>query len=137
MFLNTPVGLLISACDRQKITTKNSFISMVINFVLNLILIPIYDIKGAAIASLTSFTILFLLNFFEARKIIDLSVKYLVKNILKILVACILMSVIILFLKGITNFIVAGLIGSACYFIFIELFGVYGMKEIIRLIFKK
>ena len=137
IFLNTPVGLLVSACDRQKITTRNSFIAMITNLILNLVLIPIYDIRGAAMASLVSFFILFSLNFIEAKKTIDFSTSYLLKNLLKIIFSCIIMSVVIIFLKDKMHFLLAATIGAIIYSLLIELFGVFRIKQILELLLKK
>lgn len=131
MFLNTPVGLILSSCDKQKINTRNSFIAMLVNLVLNLILIPIFDIKGAAMASLISFSILFSLNFISAKKTINFSVSDILKNLLKIFIACIIMSVLVIFLKERMHFILATVFGGMLYLLLIQAFGVYDIRKVI------
>lgn len=129
IFLNTPVGLILSSCDRQKINTRNCFIAMIINVILNLILIPALDIKGAAIASLITFITLFSINFFEAKRTINFSGKNILKVIFKILIACIIMSFFVIFLKTKMNFIPATIIGGFAYLLSIQALGVYNIKE--------
>lgn len=131
MFLNTPVGLILSSCDRQKTNTRNSFIAMIINLVLNLILIPVLDIKGAAIASLISFMMLFSLNFIEAKKTIIFSTSNMFKTILKIILSCFIMSFLVLFLKTRLHFIPSAIIGGFLYLLLIHVFGVYNIRQAI------
>ena len=132
MFLNTPVGLILSSCDRQRINTRNTFIAMVVNVILNLILIPLIDIKGAAIASLITFIILFFTNFFEAKKTINFSTSDILKMVSKILLASIIMSIFILLIKTKINFIIAAILGSGLYFLLMQAFGVFDIKDSIK-----
>jgi len=132
MFLNTPVGLILSSCDRQRINTRNTFIAMIVNVILNLILIPLIDIKGAAIASLITFIILFFTNFFEAKKTINFSTSDILKMVSKILLASIIMSIFILLIKTKINFIIAVILGSGLYFFLMQAFGVFDIKDSIK-----
>lgn len=64
-FLNTiigPANRVYQAIDRTKVITLLSIILATANFALNLILIPIYSITGAAIASAASFGLIFVVK---------------------------------------------------------------------------
>ncbi len=49
-----PNGITLITLGRTKLTTFNAFLGIIVNVVLNLILIPEYGLKGAAIASAVS-----------------------------------------------------------------------------------
>ena len=137
MFLNSPVGLALSACDRQGINTRNSFISMMTNLVLNLILIPKFGISGAATASVISFVVLFSMNFKEARNVVGFKVSYLLKNVLKVLVASLIMFFVVIFFKQYINFIFVIPIGIMVYGGLVFLFKIVSLKDIKKLIKKE
>lgn len=137
MFLNNPVGLSLSASDKQKVNTRNSFISMVVNITLNWISIPRFGIVGAAGASVISFIVLFVLNFIEAKKNINFKIWPLVKNILKVLLASFIMFVCVILLKRYINFIIVIPIAMVIYFVLIVLLKVINIKDIKSLLLRK
>ncbi len=63
IFLDFPIGSLLNAADRQVTKTVIMGLTMVLNVVMNIILIPVMGIMGAAYASLISFTFMFLVGF--------------------------------------------------------------------------
>lgn len=107
LFLSFPLGSLLNATDRQKINTKNIGIMLISNIVLNFMLIPIYGITGAAIASFIASSILFILNLIQSHKIISFNPKPLIIYASKIFAASSIMSVIAWYMDSITLFIVA------------------------------
>lgn len=134
MFLNSPVGLSLSACDRQSVNTRNSFISMMTNLILNLIFIPKFGISGAAAASVISFIVLFLSNFMEARKVVGFKVSYLLKNVLKVLLASFIMFLVVIFFKQYIDFLFVIPIGIVVYAGLVFLFRIVKVSDIKRLI---
>lgn len=48
------MGIFLKACDQQARRTKAESIIIIINIIGNLILIPVLEIEGAAIATLAS-----------------------------------------------------------------------------------
>jgi O-antigen/teichoic acid export membrane protein len=58
IFLDFPVGSLLSAADRQGTKTAVMGATMVLNVLLNAILIPVHGVIGAAYAALVSFAFL-------------------------------------------------------------------------------
>ncbi len=134
MFLNTPLGLSLSACDRQKVNTRNSFISMMTNLILNWIFIPIFGIVGAAGASVVSFIVLFTMNFIESKKVIDFKISYILKNISKILFASLAMYFIVMFAKQYINFLFAIPIAMIFYAAMVFILKIVNLQDIKRLI---
>lgn len=134
MFLNTPLGLSLSACDKQKMNTRNSFVSMLTNLFWNWLLIPIFGIIGAAIASVFSFMVLFLLNFIESKKVICFKVSYILKNLFKIVLASFMMYLVVVFFKQYMNFIFVIPIGMIFYATLVFVFKIVNLKDIKRFI---
>ncbi len=130
MFLNNPVGLALSASDKQKINTIDSFISMIVNIILNWITIPIFGIVGAAFSSVISFIVLFTLNFIQAKKSINFKIWPLVINIIKILIASVIMYFCVIYLKEYLNFLIVIPIVMIIYFVLIMLLRVIKIRDI-------
>jgi O-antigen/teichoic acid export membrane protein len=115
MFLNYPAGAILNACDRQARNTFNLGLTMVINVILNIILIPQFGFVGAALASVTSLSALFVLNLGQVPKIIKYDYKYLLVKLLKTILAAAIMAIVILILKPVVNFIILVGIGAIIY----------------------
>jgi O-antigen/teichoic acid export membrane protein len=123
-FLSFPVGALLNACNRQTTATINMGITMIVNVILNIILIPWFGEKaylGAAIAALGGSATLFFSGFYWADKIVSYNKKFLIKGFFKILLACVSMSLIILVLKPLINFLIIIPIGGLIFFIVLYL----------------
>jgi O-antigen/teichoic acid export membrane protein len=115
MFLNYPAGSILNACDKQGRNTFNMGLTMVLNVILNLILIPQYQYVGAALASLVSLTVLFVLNLGQVSKIIRYDGKYLGIKAIKSLLAAFVMAAVIIGLKAQFNFVILIIIGAIAY----------------------
>lgn len=115
LFINYPIGSILNACDKQAVNTANMGITMVLNIILNIILIPLYQHIGAAIAALISLTALVILNFIWVPKIINFDYKYLLIKLIKALFASLLMALVIIYLKPNINFIVLIFGGAMIY----------------------
>lgn len=59
-----PVGYVLNMTDNQNIFMRILLISLIVNLFLNFILIPLYGINGAAIATLTSMFLWNIISFF-------------------------------------------------------------------------
>ena len=70
IFLNFPVGALLNASNQQTRNTINMGITVLVNVLLNVILIPKFNFVGAAISTLVSTVLLFSLGLFWAGKIV-------------------------------------------------------------------
>jgi O-antigen/teichoic acid export membrane protein len=115
MFLNYPAGAILNACDKQGRNTFNMGLTMVLNIILNLILIPQYQYVGAALASLVSLTVLFILNLGQVPKIIKYDGKYLGIKSVKSLLSAFVMAAVIIGLKAQFNFVILIIIGAIVY----------------------
>jgi len=67
-FLNYIFGTIIPAMNRQNLLLKITFISMTVNISLNLVLIPIYSYIGAAVVTIITELIVFILCFYILSK---------------------------------------------------------------------
>jgi O-antigen/teichoic acid export membrane protein len=121
LFLNYPVGALLNACDKQTINTINMGITMILNIVLNLILIPQYQHLGAATAALISLSVLFILNLSWVSKIIKYNYKYLIIKTIQALISALIMAIIIYLTQPYLNFILLIILGAIIYIILMYL----------------
>jgi O-antigen/teichoic acid export membrane protein len=115
IFLSYPVGSLLNSCDKQTVNTTNMGITMILNVILNLFLIPKFQQAGAAIATLISLSVLFILNLFWVPKIIKVNFKFLIIKTIKSLICAIIMAYLILLLKERINFLILILLGAIIY----------------------
>lgn len=121
LFLGYPVGSILNACDKQTINTINMGITMVLNIILNITLIPQYQHLGAAIAALISLTVLFILNLIWVPKIIKYNYKFLIIKTIKSLIAALIMTITIIYFKATINFIILIIIGAIIYLLIMYL----------------
>ncbi len=133
IFLNFPIGSLLNACDRQKINTRNMGAALLVSVALNLILIPKFQTVGASITVIVANLTMFILGMRQVPKIIAYRPRKIIAIFLKSLMAVIIMSLAILYLKQFLNvFIVAG-IGGVLYFAALFLFGGFKKEDIMSI----
>lgn len=140
MFLNYPIGSLLNACDKQMTNTINVGVTMVVNIILNIILIPLYQHVGAAIACLISQFLLFVLNLLWVPKIIKYDYKYLGWKLLKTILSVLVMALAVLYLKQTLNFIILAILGALIYVVIMYLIKGFTKQDIqylLQAIFKK
>jgi O-antigen/teichoic acid export membrane protein len=135
LFLNFPLGSLLNACNRQTRNTIHIGIVMIINIVLNVIFIPKYSYIGAAVISTVSTIIMFALQMYVARQIVDFSYKNILINYWKIFLSSILMFLAINYLKNSVNFVILIVLGALIYGLVMFLLKAI-TKEDFKLIFK-
>jgi len=70
IFLDFPIGSLLNASGRQSTKTAIMGLTMIVNVILNIFLIPQIGIMGSAYAALVSFTMMFFLGLVCVPKII-------------------------------------------------------------------
>jgi O-antigen/teichoic acid export membrane protein len=116
IFLNYPVGSLLNACDRQMTNTLIMGASMGLNIVLNIILIPRFSFVGAAISTLVSHSLLYILGMIFANKIVAYGKGFIFGLLAKIILSAGLMSAVIIFLNKFVLFWFLIPIGGAIYF---------------------
>jgi len=68
--VGTVAGLILGASGNIRIDNRNCLISALLNIVCNYFFIPRFGVMGAAVASVLSFSVLSILHYASARKII-------------------------------------------------------------------
>jgi len=116
IFINFPIGALLNACDRQRTNTRNMGIVLVTSVILNLFLIPILNIVGAAITVVISNFLMFILGLFIIPSITKINFKKIFIPSLKTLSSVFIMSFSIYFLKDNLNLVLSILAGAIIYF---------------------
>ncbi len=127
LFATFPVGSLLNACNRQTRNTINIGITMVINILLNLLLIPKLTFVGTSIASLASIFVLFILGMYVVRQIIVYNKKYLLTTLFKTLASALIMYGVLMLTKN--NFSLFTLIPAAVVLYFVALFMLKGIGQ--------
>jgi O-antigen/teichoic acid export membrane protein len=94
------------------------FASLSLNIILNYVLVIKYDILGAAIATLCSYILLFILTFILSRELIKLNI--LKKDLYKLIISIILLSTLCYIIKN--SIIINTLYGLLVYIIILFLF---------------
>ena len=92
-------GQYLTPCGKRLQSAGALWVGAIINFLLNLILIPKYASLGAAISSVIAELIITILYFVLSKKYVD--IKKMLKKFYKYFIASILMSIVILFLDHI------------------------------------
>jgi O-antigen/teichoic acid export membrane protein len=131
LFLNFPLGALLNACDRQTRNTINIGITMVVNIILNLILIPRFSFIGAAIASSVSTVLMFVLQMIVAKQIVVINYSFLLKKLGVSLLAGLAMYLYIIYLLPAISFIVLVPIGALIYLLILWLFKGISKEEVV------
>ena len=99
LFVNGAASILLNAIDKEKIVTKIYILAAIFNIFLNLILIPMFNYDGAAIATVLSemlITVLTLYHIFKTDYKPDLG---LLKSIIKLIVCGLILAIILKFIN--------------------------------------
>ncbi|MBI5038049.1 MAG: flippase [Candidatus Kerfeldbacteria bacterium] len=100
IFLNFPVGAFLNACNRQVINTRNMGITVAINIILNILLIPKYSFNGAALSAFISGFILFFLGLRWVGKIVAYDKRFLITVLGKSTLSALVMAGVIVVLQN-------------------------------------
>lgn len=130
VFLCFPIGAMLNACGKQTRHTVNLGLVAGFSVLVNLALIPYFGYIGTAWANLLSYFLLFVLGIIVVDSIIEYDKKFLILAFLKVLVACLLMSLVVILIKGQLHFILAIGIGMAVYFGISYLLGLFSLVSI-------
>ena len=123
IFLTFPNGALLNAAGQQLTNTLYMGVAVVVNVTLNIYLILNYQMTGAAIASIASTFVLFTLGFIKSYKLIKFNRKDLLFRMTKLLVAGVLMTLALLYLKSFISWVLLIPTGAIIYFVAIWLLG--------------
>jgi O-antigen/teichoic acid export membrane protein len=112
-FLNYIFGTILPAMNRQNVLLKVTFLSMIFNIALNLVLIPTYSYVGAAVVTVTTELFIFILCLFILSR--TFSKVRLQEVFFKPVVASLAMLLFLLYFK--TNLFLEISIGAILYFV--------------------
>jgi O-antigen/teichoic acid export membrane protein len=129
---------VLSGIGKPKISTKITLIASILNILFNLILIPLFGIVGAAIATSTSFLIMSILSTSNLKKIASTKIPIIIWS--KIILVGLLFVFVIYYLKKlfVTNLILESVLvaitGGVIYIALLFIFKLISLKEIRDLI---
>jgi len=114
-FLSFPIGAFLNACNRQSTQTAIVFGVLVLNVILNLLLIPVYGVVGAAIAAATGNIILTVVGYGFISKIAKLPHKLLLKDFFSLLFSALIMGIVVWAVSLKVHYLVAIVVGGVVY----------------------
>lgn len=123
IFLDYPLGSLLNATNRQNIKTAIMGVTMVINLVFNLILIPKFGVVGACLSALACFSFMFLAGWLAVHKVVGLLPRELWREIGSLFISAALMALVVLLVKPYLHFVLAIPVGAVVYLASATLFG--------------
>ncbi len=129
-YLTFPIGALLNACNRQKTQTVIVGIVMLVNIAMNVILIPRYEIVGAAIASLAGNILLMSLGYLIVPKIAKISHAYIARSFIQILLASVCMGILVFITNANIHMLYAILVGVVSYPLFLYVFKSVTISEL-------
>ena len=130
IFTRSPFERLLESTNRQLSITKIFIIGVIFNVILNLIFIPKYSYIGAGVITVLTDALVLSLLIFITRDFKILVSKKIHINILKILIASLIMGVILKYLSNLNVFILI-ILGTIIYSILLVLFKILDDEEIL------
>lgn len=116
-YLSFPLGAFLNACNKQKTQTVIIGSVMVMNVILNLKLIPIYGVIGAATAATAGNILLTVFGLYFAGKVTKISFAYLAMCFFKTLTCALVMSMAVYYTNQSLHFVFSIFVGAAVYII--------------------
>lgn len=116
-YLSFPLGAFLNACNKQKTQTVIIGSVMVMNVILNLKLIPIYGVIGAATAATAGNILLTVFGLYFAGKVTKISFAYLAMGFFKTLTCALVMSMAVYYTNQSLHFVFSIFVGAAVYII--------------------
>ena len=114
-YLSFPIGAFLNACNRQVTQTVIIGVVMVINIALNLFLIPIYGIVGAATSAFVGNFLLTAIGYAFVPKVTAISHSFMIRSVLQIFTSAIVMGFFVIKINEMSHFILAILVGVVVY----------------------
>jgi len=134
IFLGFPTGSMLNACNKQVISSINLGIVMVISIVMNIFLIPRFDVLGVTITAFVTNTLLFLLGLYWVEKIVRYDKKFLWLTFIKIMFAALIMGGFVYTLRDSMNFLALGFLGAFVYFVLLYVLRGYSKKDVVNIL---
>lgn len=135
-YLSFITGALLNATNRQKTQTSLMGAALAVNVTLNIVLLPVLGIKGAALSALASSFILWAFGYYFSARVANINHASIIKNAAQTLLPALVMAGIVYFLSKTIHFILVIPIGAVVYFGLLFLTGGIDLNKI-RLIKRK
>lgn len=119
-----PLDFILTSVERTDIISVSVVISVILNIVLNIIFIPKIGLIGAAIATVISQVLVFIMVYYYAKKYIELY--FPIVDVLRSTASAIVMGLILVFiipLEGKIRVLIYPIVGAALYFALITFMG--------------
>ncbi len=116
-FLTFITGALLNATNKQKIQTALVSVALLVNIILNIILLPVWGINGAAVAALISNAALCLLGFHFSKKQVHIDSDSIWRYFKQALWPAIVMALVVYWLSFVVHYIVTIAIGGLLYLV--------------------
>lgn len=124
IFANAPITLLFTSTNMQNIITKITGISMVVNIILNLLLIPKFSYLGASAATLiTEFMVMTLAFVYAYKSGYNIHKMQLVSIAYKVIIASLIMGLFIQSFKSLNLFFICTFIAIPVYIVSLYFIG--------------
>jgi len=115
IFFDFPVGSLLNATGHQMTKTKIMGVTMIINFIANMILIPWIGIPGASVSAIMSFTAMFALGAWALQQKIHVSIGEWIRTVGGFIGAGIAMMIVVLTMKAMMPWMLTIPIGAIVF----------------------
>lgn len=133
IYLDTLLGEILVANDEKKLLIRIALGILAFNLILNLILIPLYSFKAAAVTTLLSELLLLIINYHYTQKIVKYSINF--GSIAKLIAIFVLTyAIMILFRNPGIHFIIQILITFTIYSSLVAMFKIVTKESILSLI---
>ena len=129
-FISFPIGAMLNACNRQKTQTAIVGITLAVNIILNLILIPRYGATGAAIAAGVGNMLLALVGYSRIPAVTPLPHGRIVSIIARLILSGATMSAVVWYVSVRVHFGFAILAGAVTYMAMLVLVRIVNRKEL-------
>lgn len=127
IFMDFPMGSLMNATGKQHIKTAIMGVTMVINVIANLVLIPLLGIPGAACSALLCFAFMFIASFVAVRHLVQITALELLEAVGGLLASGATTALFVLLAKSVMPWLMAVPLGAVVFFIV-----AYGTKSITK-----
>ncbi len=133
MFVAYPIGSLLNACDKQTVNTINMGITVLASIILNILLIPKWQAVGASLTVAITSCLTFFLGLIWVPKIIKYRPKIITLIFIKSVIASLIMSLVIFYLKSLLNVFLVVTIAGLIYFILLFIFKAFRKEDIVSI----
>lgn len=117
LFVDFPVGSLLNAVRKQNVKTTIMGVTMIIDAVLNILLIPRLGIIGAAVTAVIAFSLMLIAGLIYVPRLIPYSISTFLRRALPVVFCGALMGGVVLLTKSYLPLPITILVGAATYFL--------------------